>query len=398
MIRSLLVDLDDTLLENDVSRFLPAYLGLLARDLSRLGRPDVVMAAIQHGTQAMLNNVDPARTLLDAFLSGFAEVAGVDPDRTAEAIHRFYAETYPSLSSLTRPKDGSRELLRGALAKGWTIAVATNPLMTRAAVNQRLAWAGVPAETFPYAVVTTAEHFHFAKPRSAFYGEVLARLGCLPDEAAMVGNDLQEDLHPAASLGMRAFHLTSSPPGTFPGGDLGKALEWLEEADGTPAPAGDLPESLIARLEGQLAGLLGSLTPIRAGRLGPAEPPGTLSPLEVIAHLRDVDREINLPRLERILQEDDPFLSAVDTDQWIQERNYRQEEPTEAIAGLVAARKAVLARLRSLPKEAWNRTARHALLGPITLSEWIAVLTEHDLRHIGHVAVGAGTATLQGRD
>jgi hypothetical protein len=34
MIQALLVDLDDTLLENDLGRFLPAYFDLLAGELS----------------------------------------------------------------------------------------------------------------------------------------------------------------------------------------------------------------------------------------------------------------------------------------------------------------------------------------------------------------------------
>jgi len=40
MTRALLVDLDDTLLENDVGRFIAAYFDLLAGDLSAFGPKD----------------------------------------------------------------------------------------------------------------------------------------------------------------------------------------------------------------------------------------------------------------------------------------------------------------------------------------------------------------------
>ncbi|HSR46360.1 MAG TPA: DinB family protein [Anaerolineales bacterium] len=387
MIRALLVDLDDTLLENDVSRFLPAYLGLLTKDLSAFGPPDRVVGAVQRGTEAMLANADPAVTLLEAFFRGFTEVSGGPTAPVAEAIRRFYAESYPSLSRLTRPMVGAGDLLKEAAGRGMTIAVATNPLMTRHAVEQRLEWAGVPPSSFPYAVITTVEQFHFAKPRPAYYAEVLARLGCLPTEAVMIGNDPGEDLGPAASLGARGFLVGPTQHPEWPSGDLLQARTWLQALADHPGEADSRPAALVARLEGQLAGLLGVIQGVDPAGLSRIAAPGALSPLEVICHLRDVDREVNLPRLERILLEDDPFLSAVDTDKWIVERGYLGEDPAAAVAGLVETRKLVIARLRDLNETEWSRTARHALLGPITLAGWIAVVTEHDLRHVGHVRV-----------
>lgn len=389
MIRTLLIDLDDTLLENDLARFLPASLDLLTRDLAAFGPPDLVLEAIQRGTRAMLANADPAVTLLDAFFRGFTQVSGGPIHPVAEAIDRFYAESYPRLSTLSSPKAGAPDLLQAAIDRGLTIAVATNPLMTRHAIEQRLAWAGAPTSAFPYAVVTTVEQFHFTKPRPAYYAEVLARVGCLPSEAIMIGNDPDEDLRPAASLGVRGYLVGSHPQGDWPTGDLTQALAWLLAEVDRPGPWDGAPASLIARLEGQLAGLLGIIEGVGPDGLSRSAKPGLLSPLEVICHLRDVDREVNLPRIDLLLREDNPFLSAVNTDDWIVERGYIREDPRRAVADLVEVRKAVLERLRGLSETHWTRTARHALLGPITLAGWIAVVAEHDLRHVGRIQVAA---------
>lgn len=389
MIRALLIDLDDTLLKNDVARFIAAYLDLLARALAVFGPPERVLQGLQRGTQAMLTNTDPAMLLIDAFLHAFCESTGSDQSQVAEAIHRFYAESYPRLAGLTAPMDGAADLLRTASERGMEIAIATNPLMTRHAVEQRLDWAGVAVSSFPYAVITTVEDFHFAKPRPAYFAEILARLGRLPEEAVMVGNDPGEDLRPAATLGLQCFHVTASPDGAWSGGSLVEARDWLLEV----GPPGTRPElhsgALIARLEGQLAGLLGAIASLDGALLDRPGQPGGLAPLEVICHLRDVDREVNLPRLKAFLNDDEPFLSAVDTDPWIVERDYLREDPEVATAAFVAARKAVLAELRVLDDRQWRRKARHALLGPITLAEWIAVLAEHDVRHVGEVRAPA---------
>jgi hypothetical protein len=201
----------------------------------------------------------------------------------------------------------------------------------------------------------------------------------------MVGNDATEDLDPAIALGMPVFHVTSSASDGRPSGDLAAASLWLAgQAEVEPEPPHQ-PETLIARFEGQLAAMLTKLGWL--GEAGLRVPPagGNLAPLQVVCHLRDVDREVNLPRLRVFLEKDDPFFSSVDTDNWIQERDYLHEDSAGAIAGFVAGRKQVTAALRELTPVQWQRRARHSLLGPITLRDWIAVLAEHDLRHVAQV-------------
>ena len=38
---------------------------------------------------------------------------------------------------------------------------------------------------------------------------------------------------------------------------------------------------------------------------------------EIICHLRDVEREVNLPRIRRVLAEQNPFLVGEVTDVWV---------------------------------------------------------------------------------
>lgn len=394
MIQALLVDLDDTLLENDLGRFLPAYFDLLAGELATFGPKDQILAALLAGTKAMLGNEDPERTLAQVFYASFESATGADPLKVAVVLDHFYRETYPQLATITRPKDGASDFLRAAFSRGLAVAVATNPLMTRAAIEHRLSWAGAPSNEFGYALITDVETLHFAKPRPAYFAEALAYLGRLPSEAAMVGNDLNEDLEPAASLGMPTFHVTGAPGDGRPSGDLADASRWLAAQAQVEPPPVHQPAALIARFEGQLAAMLTKLRLVGEDGLRHPMAAGSLAPLQVVCHLRDVDREVNLPRLKVFLEKDDPFFSSVNTDNWIAERDYIHEEAAAAVQGFIAARKAVTAALRDLSAAQWQRRARHSLLGPTSLTDWIAVLAEHDLRHVAQVIAPVGSSLL----
>jgi hypothetical protein len=257
--------------------------------------------------------------------------------------------------------------------------------MIDVAIEHRLAWAGAPPSAVDYALISDVEGFHFAKPQLAYFAEVLGHLGRLPTEAVMVGNDPTEDLDPAAALGLPVFHLSPAPAEGRPGGDYHEALRWLEAIGGEEPQPANRPEALVARFEGQLAAMLSKLR--RIGDEGLRRPAGEggLAPLQIVCHLRDVDREVNLPRLRIILERDNPFLSSVNTDDWIEQRGYIDEDPQAAVRGFIATRKTVTAALSALTPDQWQRPARHSLLGPTTLVDWIAVLAEHDLRHLADV-------------
>ena len=86
MIQALLVDLDDTLLANDVARFLPAYFDLLASDLSVFAPKDQVLTALLAGTKAMLGNEDPELTLAAVFYRSFEAAVGAGQEKVAVVL------------------------------------------------------------------------------------------------------------------------------------------------------------------------------------------------------------------------------------------------------------------------------------------------------------------------
>lgn len=214
MVRAVLFDLDDTLLANSMDVFLPAYFRTLTRHLDHLVPSQDLVSELMRATEAMNASSDQRFTNEQTFASVF--YPALEPERsTVEmAFERFYAEEFPKLRAFTRRRPEARCLVEWALEQGLQVAVATNPLFPRVAVEQRLAWAGVPVDEIDYALVTTYENMHATKSDIAYYREVVERLGRRPSECLMVGDNWDMDVVPASSIGIRVYWVTegSDPP------------------------------------------------------------------------------------------------------------------------------------------------------------------------------------------
>jgi len=111
---------------------------------------------------------------------------------------------------------------------------------------------------------------------------------------------------------------------------------------------------------------------------------------QVLAHLRDTDKQVFLYRLERILDSDaPPDVPVFDQDQWSRE-HYATSEPTENILSeFRRARRAFVKRLRATTDKDWARYAVHPQYGNISI-EYLATHTyAHTLEHLAQFVAGS---------
>ncbi len=114
------------------------------------------------------------------------------------------------------------------------------------------------------------------------------------------------------------------------------------------------------------------------------------SPVEVTCHLRDADREVYLPRLERMLLESQPAVPDVDMTGWAETRGYRGAMAAEALDSWRVARGSLLSRLAPLRREDWARAAIHSVRGPFPLGDMVRHWVDHDLSHRRQIAKTLG--------
>ena len=205
-ITTVLLDLDDTLLDSNMRQFIPAYVDLLAEALAQFAPPETIKQQLYETTARLQADHKPGVTNYQAFFKAFLpHLAGTTKDILA-AIDHFYRERYPSLQRFTSPRPAASQVVKHLIQAGCQVVIATNPLFPRTAIEQRMAWAGVL--DFSFALVTHQENMHTSKPSPDYYQEILARLQLTPAECLMVGDDPKNDIEPAQSLGIKTWWIT----------------------------------------------------------------------------------------------------------------------------------------------------------------------------------------------
>lgn len=138
-------------------------------------------------------------------------------------------------------------------------------------------------------------------------------------------------------------------------------------------------QSTPERLKAALAGVPKKLLTWR-----PA--PGKWSIHEVVCHMRDAERDGYLLRFTKILGEDNPTFPDVDGDKLALERQYDRLILRDVLRDWRAARKEVLAVLRKVKPEQWQRMGTHETAGPMSLETILQrQAVGNDEAHLGQI-------------
>src|ERR1700690_520012 len=124
MTLTLLLDLDDTLLETNTETFIPAYFQSLSKYLNEYVEPAIMLPALMAGTKRMLASEDPARTLQEVFETEFYPKLGIPKVELNGKIEYFYDHIFPELEAVTKRREGARELVDHAFGKGYRVVFA----------------------------------------------------------------------------------------------------------------------------------------------------------------------------------------------------------------------------------------------------------------------------------
>lgn len=204
-ITTVLFDLDGTLLPMDQDAFVKDYFGRIAAKLAPQGYdPKKLMDTIWRGTAAMVRN-DGSKTNEDAFWEYAVSVYGDKIVADKHFFDEFYELEFDKVKVVCGYHPAAAGIVHGLKARGFRVALATNPIFPARATQWRIQWAGLQPEDFE--LYTVYENSRYCKPNPCYYKDILARLNVRAEECLMVGNDVEEDMI-AAQLGIRVFLLT----------------------------------------------------------------------------------------------------------------------------------------------------------------------------------------------
>jgi FMN phosphatase YigB (HAD superfamily) len=390
---TLLIDLDDTLLDNDIDTFLPKYLQAFSEEVSSFIAPEKFIELLLSGTRSMIANQRPDCTLQEVFEDNFIPMSGWDPGIFRKVSDDFYTDVFPTLRELTRPRPEAVKLVEEVMARGYRVVIATNPLFPSFAIKQRLAWADLPTERYRFELITSYETFHFVKPKPAYYAEIMARIGWPSGPVVMIGDDLQRDILASRQMGIPCFWISNNgfesydevdPPSVS--GSIEDVLLWIDQSpEEELLPDYSAISAVLSTLKSTPAALDSMCRdlPVEIGGQRPEDDRWSIT--EIFCHLCDVDREVNLPRIQMILKEKNPFISGVDTDPWAEERNYVSENSSQALQKFIQTRIDLIDLLETMRQEDWHRDFRHAIFGPTKLLELVSIIASHDRLHIRQV-------------
>ena len=384
MIKAVLLDLDNTLLQNPDRRFATALLPALEAHFQRRGGRGGAAAAYRRGIQVLGNASEGCATVLERLVACIAQDLEQAQAESESAFITFFASAgYDALQALTMPQAYAQALLTEVLQQGLLVALATNPIYPAAAIDRRLDWAGLGEFRDALAFITTAENVHAAKPSQAYFAETIARLSVEPDEALVIGDSQLNDIMPARALGLHAWHVNAET-GLLPHLQTLQSPDWQQNLPDHVLDADTLP----AQFRGNLAALRGLLLELRPSQWLQQPDPDEWSILQILCHLWQAESAVHQTRIRRILNEDNPFLRAATPPG--PELPACHDDGWQVYRWFAEERERTMQLLDGLSASDWNKQARHSIFGMTTLLEMASFTAQHDRLHISQLCQTLG--------
>lgn len=205
MYKTILFDLDGTLLPMDMDAFIQEYFKRLAIKVSPHGYDAKKMpTAIWSGVKAMIKNNGNC-TNEEAFWEDFCNTFGKEAINDKPIFEDFYKNEFQQLKEICGFNPKSAEIVAKIKERGIPMILATNPIFPEIATRGRIGWAGLNADDFEF--FTSYETSYHCKPNPEYFRDVLTRANLEPTDCLMVGNDAEEDAC-ALALGIDVFLIT----------------------------------------------------------------------------------------------------------------------------------------------------------------------------------------------
>jgi FMN phosphatase YigB (HAD superfamily) len=202
-VEALLLDLDGTLLDIEVSFFLDTMVESMIDHFQEFVSSDVFRDGLIGGIDEIMADPRPeGETNEEGFYRVFQRITGLKPKMAGEKFSSYYHQVFPRFENFGSQVQGASDLIDMAACKGYRLALATNPIFPRASVVERMRWGNLSPDQFD--VITDMETTRSCKPQKEYFEDLSAALSVPPEKCLMVGNDVEQDLA-ASQVGMKTY-------------------------------------------------------------------------------------------------------------------------------------------------------------------------------------------------
>ncbi|MGI6230923.1 MAG: HAD family hydrolase [Tractidigestivibacter sp.] len=217
MIKAVLFDLDDTLLDVNFTPFMVRYIAGFSSLIAKAARMPTVSLGIPISLSYLaMENEKRADDLTnhELFVQVMKKKTGIPLDDPAfiDLLEYYDSQILPDLNGRivdAHQQRGTKLAVETVHNMGLTCALATNPAFSLSCVKTRIGWAGLSPSDF--VLISHWDNSHRLKPSARFYQEFVNKLGYTCDECLMVGNDASRDF-PRPDCGLRTAYVGRANP------------------------------------------------------------------------------------------------------------------------------------------------------------------------------------------
>ena len=229
---AILFDLDGTLLPMDNQVFIETYMKLLALKVAPMGfEPKALIKALWKGVDGMVHN-QGGQTNEQVFWDIFAGQLGERVKELLPEFTHFYTHEFDQAKAVVGYQPLAGEAVKLARQKADRVILATTPQFPIEGVLTRMKWAGLSPEWFDD--ITYYSNMCYCKPNPDYYRAILEKYDIRPENALMIGNDVNEDIIGAEKAGLGTYLVTDCQIGDdssifAPSGTFADLIEYLEK-------------------------------------------------------------------------------------------------------------------------------------------------------------------------
>jgi|GEM_PF-151755 anti-anti-sigma regulatory factor len=175
-----------------------------------------------------------------------------------------------------------------------------------------------------------------------------------------------------------------------------QAFELLKQGQGFASWPASLQE-LIAKYEVGPQQLRESVSGLTSIQLRIPAPPGIWSALQIVCHIADFEL-VYADRMKRVVAEEQPTLFGGDPDLFAAKLAYEQRDLEEELDVITSVRRQTSRFLKTLNADQFDRTGKHSVDGPLSLSRLLERIAGHIPHHVQFIEGKKTTLTQRLHD